>query len=104
MDYIEILLSSDDNYAKFCTTTMISVLKNTNSKIRFRIFDGGIKDYHKNKLLKLENKYKCKIIFYPIDKIDLFKSSIRYKDFNLVLESNSWEEYRFKKLLSCIFS
>ena len=71
MDYIEIVLSSDDNYAKYCATTMISILENTKSRIRFHIFDGGIKDYHKNKLLKFENNYNCKIVFYSMDKVDL---------------------------------
>lgn len=70
MNYIEVVLSSDDNYAKFCSTVIISILENTNESIRFHIFDGGIKKYHKNKLLKLENKYNCKILFYPMDNLN----------------------------------
>lgn len=72
-EYIEIVLAADDNYAKFCAVTMVSILENTKNPIRFHIFDGGIKEFHQNKLLKLEKQYNCKIIFYSMDKLELPK-------------------------------
>jgi len=66
MAYIEIILATDDNYTKFCVTTMVSILENTTHPVRFHIFDGGIKDFHKNKLKRLENKYNCEIVFYSM--------------------------------------
>ena len=69
--YIEIVLATDDNYTKYCATTMVSILENTKNPIRFHIFDGGVQEYHKNKLLKLENKYNCNILFYSMKNLHL---------------------------------
>ena len=79
--FIPYIIDSDIHWLK--------TFSRSNRKIR--------KDFYN----KIKSSFEKLSSEYPED---FFKSSIRYKDFNLVLESNSWEEYRFKKLLSCIFS
>lgn len=40
--YLPIFLASDETYAPFVTTTMYSILRNTESNVKFTIIDGGI--------------------------------------------------------------
>lgn len=54
---IPIFLASDDNYAPFVATTIVSIVKNTKSFIDFYILDGGILKRNKRKIFKIKNRY-----------------------------------------------
>lgn len=54
---IPIFLASDDNYAPFVSTTIISIVKNTNSFINFYILDGGILEWNKQKIISLKKDF-----------------------------------------------
>lgn len=66
---MDICLSSDDNYAKYMATAMISILKNSleDEEIVFHLLDGGISDDSKEKLLSLKKIKNCEIYFYTPD-------------------------------------
>lgn len=54
---IPIFLASDDNYAPFVATTIISIVKNTSSFINFYILDGGILEWNKQKILSIKKDF-----------------------------------------------
>ena len=68
-DIMNICLSSDNNYAPHLATVIISVLKNSprKSNFRFHIFDGGISDNNKNKILELRNIKNFQLNYYIPD-------------------------------------
>ena len=53
---INICLSSDNNYAQHLTVTIASILKNANTddELFFFIFDAGITNDSKEKILRLQ--------------------------------------------------
>ena len=68
MPNIPIFLSSDNNYAPFVATTMVSILANTNSFIEFYVLDGGITSENVEKIQSLKNNFKnFSIEFIKID-------------------------------------
>lgn len=54
---IPIFLTSDDNYAAYLASTIISIVDNTDSPIDFYIVDGGIKDYKKRMISKMQEQW-----------------------------------------------
>ncbi|WP_232473718.1 glycosyltransferase family 8 protein [Brachyspira murdochii] len=83
---MDICLSSDDNYAKYMGTVMISILKNSleDEEIVFHLLDGGISDDNKNKLLSLKKIKNCEIYFYipDIKKYEEWYLKGNYKDWS----------------------
>lgn len=58
MSTINVCISSSDEYSKFLSVTLTSLIANfnKNSKMDIYIFDGGISDINKNKIQKLKKK------------------------------------------------
>ena len=59
MRQINIIFSSDDNYAQHLGVVLCSIFENKkeNYKVNIYIIDGGISDINKNKLALLEKIY-----------------------------------------------
>lgn len=55
---VPIFLASNNNYAPFVSTTIISIVKNTTAFINFYILDGGINNKNKEKIKKIKNQFK----------------------------------------------
>ena len=72
VEYLNIVLASDNNYAPYCATTIASILKNidNNTKCRFYILDGGISDINKMKIEKLKIIKDFSITYYDMQDID----------------------------------
>ena len=72
---INICLSSDDNFAPYLLTTIISILKNANEEdeIYFYIIDNGISQINKEKLLKLKAIKEFNISFASLNIEDIKK-------------------------------
>ena len=67
-EHIPIFVASDDNYAPYVATTMVSILKNTKSFIDYYILDGGISEKNQQKILKTAEKWNnVKVHFVKID-------------------------------------
>ena len=66
---INVALASDQTYYIGLWVTLISLLSNTNTKsvINFFIFDGGINEYSKEKLLKKLKDIKSNISITWLD-------------------------------------
>lgn len=69
---IPIFLASNDCYAPFVATTILSVVKNTKAFINFYILDGGITNEKKQKITGLKNKFKN----FSIEFIDMEKYNL----------------------------
>lgn len=68
MTNIPIFLPSDNNYAPFVATTMVSILENTKSFIDFYVLDSGITEENQEKICTLKEKYShFSIEFLKID-------------------------------------
>ena len=69
MDYINVCLACDDNYAKYAAVVIASILENAKStdKLVFYILDGGIESENKDKISSLKNLKECEINFIQID-------------------------------------
>ena len=69
MKSMDICLISDSNYAIYMATTIVSILKNSNSDeiITFHIIDGGILQTDKDKLISLKEIRNFNILFYTVD-------------------------------------
>ena len=69
---MNILLSSDDNYAPLLGITILSVLENNPFQINFYILDGGISESNKSKIIdmvqKADNNSSLNFIYY--DNVD----------------------------------
>jgi len=68
---MNIVMSSDNNYAQHLGISILSILKNKDKgyKIIFHILDGGISGYNKVKINQiLDSYYECKINFVAFDK------------------------------------
>lgn len=71
---MNILLSSDENYAPLLGVTIYSLLKNNQndfSHINIYILDGGISDNNKSKILSICNNFKIKVNTTFIDQGNL---------------------------------
>ena len=66
---IPVVLSSNNKHVPFIYTTLVSILENANRKTFYLLYLLVPSDFsgkNKNVILKLNNKYKCNIIFiYP---------------------------------------
>ena len=51
---LPIFLSSDENYAKYLTVTLQSIIANTKEKISFYVLDGGISEVNKTRIQKMK--------------------------------------------------
>lgn len=68
MDNIPIFLASDNNYAPFVATTIVSICKNTKSFCAFYILDGGIDQENQDKICSLVSQFdNFSIEFIQID-------------------------------------
>ena len=70
--FINICLSTDNNYVQHCVVTMASILKNCGNdyKVRFFILDGGISEENKRNIKKLAKIKDFVISYYDMTKID----------------------------------
>lgn len=68
-DTIHIVLSSDDNYAKYLAVTVVSVLCNKakDDKLAFHILDGGIQQENRNKIEAMVEERGSSIKFLPVE-------------------------------------
>ena len=66
---ISVCFSSDDNFAKFLTLSIATILdsKNDDDNLHFYILDGGISDVAKQKLLNLKKIADFDIDFIQVD-------------------------------------
>lgn len=79
---INVVLCSDNYYAPFVATTMISILKNTKRKISFYIISDGITDENK-RLIDYsceKNHYSYELEFIDICAEDIFDACIELKN------------------------
>lgn len=69
MTEIHIVLASDQNYVTPLIVTITSILENniSNSFFYFHIINNNIEKNSLSEVQKLQNKYKCKILFYTFD-------------------------------------
>lgn len=64
---INVFLASDNNFIPFVSTTIISIMENTNSDIKFYILHNNVCKEYQSRLLQLETKYKnCTIEFLKV--------------------------------------
>lgn len=75
MNEIAIFMTSDNYYAPFVATTIISIQKHTKSKINVYIIDCAICDEYKKKILNLQND-SCSISFIFVDIEECFEEQI----------------------------
>lgn len=70
--FINICLSTDNNYVQHCVVMMASILKNCGNdyKVRFFILDGGISEENKRNIKKLAKIKDFVISYYDMTKID----------------------------------
>ena len=72
---IPIFLPSDNNYAPYLATCIVSLCENTNSFLDLYILDGGINDENKKIIESLKDKFKnFSIEFLNIDTKEHFKN------------------------------
>ncbi len=71
---MNIVFSSDDNYAPYLCVTILSILKtNENTKINFFILDLGISSESKKYITTIVQKYDCNINFIAISTQEFIK-------------------------------
>lgn len=70
---IPVFLISDENYAKYATVTIKSVLSGTKEKIDFYVLDGGISAESKKVISKIVNTTGSSVEFIHMD-LSLFKN------------------------------
>lgn len=71
METINIIFSSDNNYAQHLGVTLISLLinfKNKKYNLIINILDGGISEENKINIKSIVNKYDVKVMFFLMDK------------------------------------
>ena len=67
-EHIPVFVASDDGYAPYVATTMVSILKHTKSFIDYYVLDGGISEENQKKILKTAEKWNnVKVHFVKID-------------------------------------
>jgi len=74
---MHIVLSSDDNYAKYLAVTIVSVLcnKDKSDSLSFHILDGGIQHENRNKIEAMVKERGASIEFLAIDQ-SLFSGKV----------------------------
>ncbi len=72
MNNIDIVLSSDNNYAQHCAVLIASILLNNKNKYRFNfhILDGGISSKNKHKISELNRIQDFSITYYSMNNYD----------------------------------
>ncbi|HDR1514996.1 TPA: glycosyltransferase family 8 protein, partial [Pasteurella multocida] len=77
---MNILFSSDDNYAYHLMVSIKSILIFNDKCISFYVFDLGISTENKNIILQMINSSKSNIVFIPVDVNDFrrFPKNIGY--------------------------
>ena len=71
---INIVYSSDNNYAQHCCCSIASILLNSDddSYLNFIILDGGISEKNKNKIISLKNIKEFNIKFYDMKSVNFY--------------------------------
>ncbi len=84
MDYINICITCDDNYAKYAAVTIASVLANAgqDDNLKIYIITNNISNENKNKIIKLKNikDFELKFI-YPEEEIFKEYSDVKTTDY-----------------------
>lgn len=77
MTKINVCISCDDNYAKYASVVVASILYNAKDEdfLHFYILDGKISSENKTKILSLEKIKPCRIEFVEVDesKFEIYK-------------------------------
>ncbi len=77
MTEINVCISCDDNYSKYASVVIASILYNTGNDdyLHFYILDGKISSENKTKILSLEEIKPCRIEFVEVDesKFEIYK-------------------------------
>lgn len=101
---IPIFLSSDDNFAPFIGTVIISTCKNTEHFCDFYILDGGISSENRKKLYSIENKFNnLAIEFITVDNSTIFKDIDSKRNRPLALFSRFLIPYLKPELKKAIY-
>ena len=79
---LPIFLSSDENYAKYLTVTLQSIIANTKEKISFYVLDGGISEVNKTRIQKMITEAGHNIEFIEMD-FSLFENLPVVRHFSL---------------------
>jgi glycosyltransferase involved in cell wall biosynthesis len=87
---IPVFLSSDDNYAPFVATTIVSICCHTKAFMKFYILDGGISEFNKKQITLLKDKFDFSIEFIKVNIVEIFqgfhaKSHITISTYNRFL-------------------
>ena len=85
---LPIFLSSDENYAKYLTVTLQSIIANTKEKISVYVLDGGISEVNKTRIQKMITEVGHNIEFIEMD-FSLFENLPVVRHFSL----NSYFRY-----------
>ena len=64
---IHVLFYINDNYAKFLSVTMLSILSNTQERLHFHILHNGISPKNKNKLISIKNIHSFSLEFIYVN-------------------------------------
>ncbi len=72
MDKIHVFFSINDDYAKYLSVAMISILKNTSSSIFFHIINSGLSPENIRKINSVKNIKNFEIDYFRVDN-DIFK-------------------------------
>ena len=77
MTVINVCISCDENYAKYASVVIASILSNAcdDDVLHFYILDGNISDESRSKILTLTKIKNCKIDFIKVDetKLEIYK-------------------------------
>ncbi|ANV87357.1 glycosyltransferase family 8 protein [Picosynechococcus sp. PCC 7117] len=84
LEQIPIFLSADDNYARYCAVTILSILKNTQKpeELHFYIFSPDITNENTRKIDQLCSSFNSNLSIIKID-LNLFKSLPEIEHVNL---------------------
>ncbi|MBZ7986284.1 glycosyltransferase family 8 protein [Campylobacter sp. Cr9] len=88
MKIINIVFAADNKFIDFAGTAIVSMLSNLNTNVKCNIFIMHIENLsnsNKEKILKIENFFKCEIKFLKInpEDVEIFKNVKLYKHINL---------------------
>ena len=69
---INICLACDNNYAKYASVVIASILFNAkaDTSLRFFVLDGGISEQYKSEIFSLKSLKDCEITFVSINDSD----------------------------------
>lgn len=73
---IVVFMSSDDEYAPFAATTMVSILEHTEASVKFYVADCGISERNKRRLLHIQQSGRCEIEYVVLDMEALFRDCV----------------------------